>query len=119
VWASWCPPCREEFPAIMQVRRTLVGPNLALILVSTDNPSNPYPVRHYLAGQGALFPSFIIDNPDQVFISALSTNWSGGLPASFFFGKDGTLQQWWEGPAPYEKFAQAATALVQTNASRL
>ena len=107
VWASWCAPCREEFPVVVKVQRTLAGPKLDVLLVSTDDPKRSDEVRKYLAGQKAL-SSYVIDNPNEAFIQTLSTNWSGALPASFFFGPSGQLLQSWEGAAPYERYAEAA-----------
>src|SRR5436190_1199782 len=36
LWASWCPPCREEFPDILKVARELKGRGVRLVLVSGD-----------------------------------------------------------------------------------
>jgi thiol-disulfide isomerase/thioredoxin len=108
VWATWCAPCRQEFPVLVQVEQSLAGSKMAVMLISADDPANTRPVRQYLAKQGARSPSFVIDNPNQAFIEALSTNWSGALPASFFFGPAGELLNWWEGPASYDQYIQAA-----------
>src|SRR2546423_2167943 len=36
VWATWCPPCREEFPAMVAVARRHRAEGLRLLLVSGD-----------------------------------------------------------------------------------
>lgn len=112
VWATWCPPCREEFPEVVRFQKAYADRGVHLILVSADAPQTEERVAGYLADQGAPSPSYRIANPDESFINTLSTNWSGAIPASFFFGPDGRLRQWWEGAATYDRYRQTADALL-------
>jgi cytochrome c biogenesis protein CcmG, thiol:disulfide interchange protein DsbE len=43
-WASWCPPCLEEFPSLMQLQKEM--PNVVVLAVSFDTDPSAY--RHYL-----------------------------------------------------------------------
>ena len=43
-WASWCPPCLEEFPSLIQLQRQM--PNLVVLAVSFD--TDPQAYRQYL-----------------------------------------------------------------------
>ena len=36
IWATWCPPCREEMPALDALQRDLGGPNFAVVPISID-----------------------------------------------------------------------------------
>jgi len=36
VWATWCPPCREEMPALDRRAGAMEGPELEVIALSTD-----------------------------------------------------------------------------------
>jgi len=111
VWATWCPPCREELPSVLRFRAAHTGHGLEVILVSADAPKQRPQIVSYLAQAGVAFSSYLIDNPDAIFIDTLCTNWSGALPASFFFGPKGELRQWWEGKADPEKYEETAEAL--------
>lgn len=44
-WASWCPPCLEEFPSLMQLEQRL--PNVVVLAVSFDTDADAY--RQYVA----------------------------------------------------------------------
>lgn len=36
VWATWCPPCREEMPALDALQDRLSGPDFAVVPISID-----------------------------------------------------------------------------------
>lgn len=36
-WATWCPPCVEEFPAMIELQRQLEGQGVRLIFISVDD----------------------------------------------------------------------------------
>ena len=41
VWATWCPPCREEMPALDRLQATLGGPHFEVVAVSVDAGGMP------------------------------------------------------------------------------
>jgi len=43
-WASWCPPCLEEFPSLMQLQHQV--PNVVVLAVSFDTDNEAY--RQYV-----------------------------------------------------------------------
>jgi cytochrome c biogenesis protein CcmG, thiol:disulfide interchange protein DsbE len=43
-WASWCPPCLEEFPSLIDLQRRM--PNIVVLAVSFDTDANAY--RQYV-----------------------------------------------------------------------
>jgi peroxiredoxin len=52
-WATWCYPCRAEWPGLNQARRDLAGDGLTLIAVSVNEPVGA--VRRFLDQQPAAF----------------------------------------------------------------
>ena len=106
VWASWCVPCREEFPDLMRLERAYRDRGLRLLLVSADFDSAD--ARKFLVQQGVGFSSFFKTGDDMSFIDALHSKWSGSLPATFVYDSTGRLVSFWEGRADYQRFERNA-----------
>ena len=103
VWATWCTPCREELPDLLRLQRECGANGFRLILVSADFASQRPAAAALLASQGVTFPTFVKAEGDQGFIDGLDTRWSGALPASFLFDREGRKVAFWEGKASYEE----------------
>ena len=102
VWASWCEPCREEFPEIVRLARDYRSRGLRVVFVSADFPEDLPNARKFLAEQGVSWPTYYKGSGnDQKFIAALDPRWSGALPGSFVYDAQGKLRDFWEGKATY------------------
>lgn len=112
VWATWCVTCREEFPDLLRLRERYRDRGLAVEFLSGDFPSQAANAAAFLHELEVDFPTYIKAGKDMELIEALHPGWSGALPATFFFGRDGSLLQWWEGAATYDVFAAAADAAL-------
>ncbi len=113
VWATWCRPCREEFPELIKIHNEYASKGLAIILISADNPNDFGIVETFLLEQNSPVSSFIATELDQPFIEMLSPTWSGALPSSFFFGSNGKLLTEWEGKKSYEQYAETIEVLLK------
>jgi thiol-disulfide isomerase/thioredoxin len=102
VWATWCIPCREEFPDLLRLRRAYRDRGLRLVLVSGDFPSDREAALGFLAEQGVDFPTYLKEGDDMAFIDALDSRWSGALPATFVYDSSGALRHFREGKTSYE-----------------
>ncbi len=94
-WATWCVPCREEFPAFVELERRYAGRGLTVLAVSLDSPGvRDTEVKSFLAEQRPGFPVFIktAGDPDT-FINAIDPEWSGVLPATFIYDRRGQRRQ--------------------------
>jgi thiol-disulfide isomerase/thioredoxin len=59
VWATWCPPCREETPDLLKAYAKLKGPGVAFLGVDTTEQA-PL-VRAFVAAKGIPYPQAIGD----------------------------------------------------------
>lgn len=112
VWATWCLPCKEEFPDLMRAYRELQPRGLELVLISADFEAQREKARTFLAGLGVDFPTYLKTGPDGAFIDAVDPGWSGSIPATLVLGRDGTKKAFWDGAASYEDFKQAVEPLL-------
>ncbi len=107
IWATWCLPCREEFPALVRLAKEIPPERLDLVLVSADFPDQAEVARQFLREQGVSFPSYIKEGKDQEFIDAVSERWSGALPATLVYDRSRRLVRFWEGGASFDEFRAA------------
>jgi thiol-disulfide isomerase/thioredoxin len=103
VWATWCLPCREEFPDLVRLEKEYRAKGVRLVLVSADFPDAVEGAKAFLKEHGVVADSFIKDGDvaDQVFIDGLDPRWSGALPATIVFDGAGRKTAFWEGKADY------------------
>jgi len=112
LWATWCPPCVEEFPLVVELERKYRNQGLKVLLVSADSVNSLDAVQAFLDRHGIDYATFIKAQNDQAFIAGLGGTWQGQLPASLFFTADGTLRTWWPGPGNRERFEQTIQPLL-------
>ena len=115
IWATWCQPCVEEFPDLMRVYREFKEQGLKLILVSADFKKQEQGITDFLVTQGVDFPTYLKKGDDMKFINTLKPEWSGALPATLIFNRDGVRKDFWVGKASYEKFKQAVETTLNNN----
>lgn len=113
VWATWCPPCRAEFPDLVRVGRELRGDGLRMVLVSADFDETLPQARAFLAEHGVDFPSYHKTGDDMVFINTLDSLWTGALPATILFDGAGRRVRFWEGRQSYETLSRAVRDVLQ------
>jgi len=101
VWASWCGSCKADLPMLVRLRGVF-GSRIELMLVSVDEESELPKAADMLRTFGAPSPSFVVDEPLDVFKAAIDPRWPGMLPATFLFDPTGKLRYFWGGPANEE-----------------
>ena len=112
LWATWCGPCREEFPGLVRVAHKYQGQGLKVILVSADDDKDMAEVKKVLAEEGVDFPAYIKAEKDQPFIDGLGKQWTGALPATFLYDGSGKLHDFWEGGVTFNVFEQKVVEVL-------
>jgi thiol-disulfide isomerase/thioredoxin len=102
VWATWCVPCREEFPDLVRIGRDYRDRGLRLVLVSGDFESETTAVDRFLAAQGVDFLTYLKQGADMPFIDGIDSRWSGALPVTVLYDGAGRKRWFHEGKTSYD-----------------
>ena len=93
-WATWCAPCREEFPDLVRVRARYSPERLDFVTVSLDDVSDiTGAVPEFLRQMRATsIPAYLLnaDAPEAA-IALFDPAWRGELPATFLYDPRGQL----------------------------
>jgi thiol-disulfide isomerase/thioredoxin len=113
VWATWCEPCRDEYPMINELARQFAPQHLAVVGISFDDDAEINLVRHFLARNNPVFTNYRkkmghVDTFDH----GVDPAWSGVLPVNFFYAADGRLLFRLEGEQPRQVYEQAICATI-------
>ncbi|NOT47010.1 MAG: TlpA family protein disulfide reductase [Acidobacteria bacterium] len=103
-WATWCDPCREEFPDLVKLDNEFEG-KIDFITVSLDDPEEiATTVPKFLASMKAEMPAYLLKTADEsAVITAISKDWQGGMPFTVLYGADGKLTYFRQGKVVLEK----------------
>ena len=84
-WASWCPPCRNEMPAIQQVYKEYRDEGFTVLAVNSQEQDAR--VAAFAEQLGLTFP-ILMDRDGSVFDDYRVT----ALPTTFFVDRAGVIQ---------------------------
>lgn len=101
VWATWCPPCREEMPLLQALHERYGARGLHVIGVSVDSQGSEEAIASFVEQGGITFP--ILHDPGDDVSRAFKAS---GVPETYLIGADGTILHRWIGP--FDPLAPAA-----------
>ncbi len=102
-WATWCDPCREEFPDLVKVHAAYRG-KIDFITVSLDDLADiAGGVPKFLAEMKAEMPAYLLHTPDEsAAIAMVSKDWNGNLPMTILITASGDVAYVRKGKIRYE-----------------
>jgi thiol-disulfide isomerase/thioredoxin len=92
-WATWCDPCREEFPDLVKLDADYKDKGLNFIAISLDDITDiKSEVPKFLTQMKATMPVVLLNVGDpEPAIKVVDATWDGQLPATFLYDKDGKV----------------------------
>jgi len=89
-WATWCDPCREEFPELVKINADYKG-KIDFITISMDYLSEiRRDVPKFLAEMKAEMPAYLLKTADESeAVTLVSKDWQGALPFTILYDASG------------------------------
>lgn len=102
-WATWCPPCRAEFPEMVKLHHDYARKGVVCMSVSLDEPADEAKALAFLQEKGAAFPNFLIDD-----FKVWADKWNiKGIPVVLVFDRSGKLLRKFDRDDPDKQFTYA------------
>jgi peroxiredoxin len=92
IWATWCPPCREEMPSMEKLYKELKGQEFEILAVSID-ASGATAVRPFMKEHGLSFPALLDTGGTIRGLYGMT-----GVPETYVIDKEGVIKQRIIGP---------------------
>ena len=108
-WATWCPPCRKEIPAFIELQRDYGGKGFQVIGVAIDEMDA---ITDFTDGLGLNYP-ILIGNTAALKISNQYGNRFGQLPYSLIIDKQGIIRYIGKGELSYEAIEKEIQPLLK------
>jgi thiol-disulfide isomerase/thioredoxin len=112
-WATWCDPCRDEFPDLVKIDREYRKKGLDFAAISLDDKGELNTgVPRFLREMRATMPAYLLmaDDPEPA-ILFVDSKWSGALPATFLYDS--------EGKVAYKHFGRISPAALRTQIDKV
>ncbi len=108
-WATWCPPCRAEIPAMIELQKEYEGKFTFIGIALNDQEEK---VRAYISEKGMNYP-VAMDNGMATLYGKLIQGGLQSIPTSFVIDKNGNIIDVIVGMADKAKFKQAIQLTTQ------
>ncbi len=103
-WASWCPPCRDEFPSLERLQKKLGGKDFTVLAVAVSDSADA--ITRFLGGRSPVF-DILMDDDGKVSTAFRAR----GVPVTYLLDRQGRLLAGKTGPQHWD--SPAMEALVQ------
>lgn len=102
-WATWCDPCREEFPELVKLDTVYKG-KIDFLTISLDDVEEINRlVPKFLGQMKAEMPAYLLKTPDEsAAIQLVSRDWAGNLPLTILYNSVGEIAYTRGGKIKYE-----------------
>lgn len=114
-WATTCAPCLKEFPMIVELSNKYKDNGIKIYFVTTDWMDYKDRAIAFLEKQGVKGVTFIKEEGnDNNFIRAINDDWSGALPFTIVFDKNGNITDHWEMEKDKTRFESAIKKAIES-----
>jgi peroxiredoxin len=92
VWATWCGPCKAEFPELVTMHRMYRKREFELVTISADLPERKKQALKFLNEQHASCKNYLFDGENEYELAeTLDAEWQGALPYTMLVAPGGKV----------------------------
>lgn len=107
LWATWCPPCKEEMPALESFYRKHESDGFVIVAI---NDGDPVPdVIQFVEEYGLTFPVWL----DPTYIATEQAFKTLNLPSSFVISREGIIVLSWVGGINAKTLEKYLTPIIE------
>jgi thiol-disulfide isomerase/thioredoxin len=115
-WATWCEPCRDEYPMLNELAKEYAPKGLRVVGMNSDQDGDLILMRRFIARYRPVFPNYrkkpVRPEEEAEFNQAVLSDWRGELPATFLYDKNGQLTGHFFGARNRETYEAAIRQLL-------
>ena len=106
LWATWCPPCKEEMPALQSFYNKHKDQGFVVIAINDGDPTPD--VLQFVKDYRLSFPVWL----DPTYIATEQAFKTLNLPSSFVLDRSGTIRLQWVGGINRKMLDQHVSPLI-------
>jgi len=106
LWATWCPPCKEEMPTLQAFYDKYKESGFVIIAINDGDPTPD--VLQFVEDYELTFPVWL----DPTYIATEEAFNTLNLPTSFVIDRNGTIQMTWVGGINIKTLDKHVTPLI-------
>ena len=100
-WATWCMPCREEFPKLLELDGKYASLGVTFMSVSVDESDQKDNTLKFLQQKQSTISNYLIDDKPEAWWDLWDIK---GIPIVLVFGRDGQLVRKFDNDDPDNQF---------------
>jgi len=112
-WATYCLPCKKEFPRLVELSRKYAARGFAAVSVSLDDSTDEHArkeANRFLNEKQAAFSNFLLDEKPEFWQDKLKID---GPPCVFVFDRDGRLVKKYHDDVDYGEIDRIVADLLK------
>ncbi len=98
-WASWCPPCVREMPALAELAQQLEPKGIVVLGMGVDKAEQ---IRNFIEKHQIRYPQYVLDSTG-VKLSQELGNQAGGLPFTVLIDSKGAIKKTYLGELNFDQ----------------
>jgi len=107
LWATWCPPCKEEMPALETFYRKHKDNGFTIVAINDGEPIGD--VLQFVEEYGLSFPVWL----DPTYTATEKAFKTINLPSSYVINREGQVVLRWVGGVNYRNLDKYVTPIIE------